>query len=61
MTVPNVGRPVTVMVKVSPSTSVGVVSPRDVFDLASSTVMLLLSATESSLTAVTLMVMVLAV
>ena len=42
VTVPNIGSPVTVIVRLSPSTSVGAVSPKDVSVLSSSTVMLLL-------------------
>ena len=49
VTVPNVGSPVTVIVRVSPSTSVGAVSPKDVSVLSSSTVMLLVSTTGGSL------------
>ena len=49
VTVPNVGSSVTVIVRVSPSTSVGTVSPKDVSVLSSSTVMLLLSTTGGSL------------
>ena len=50
VTVPNVGSPVTVIVRVSPSTSIGAVSPKDVFVLSSLTVMLLLSTTGGSFT-----------
>ena len=50
VTVPNVGSPVTVIVRLSPSSSVGAASPKDVSVLSSSTVMLLLSTTGGSLT-----------
>ena len=49
VTVPNVGSPVTVMVRTSPSTSVGAVSPKDVSELFSSTVMLLLLTSGNAL------------
>ena len=54
VTVPNVGSPVTVIVRLSPSGSVGAVSPRDVSVLFSLTVMLLVSTTRESLTGVIL-------
>ena len=52
--VPNIGSPVTVIVRVSPSTSLGAVNPKDVPVLSSSTVILLLSTTIESLIAVIL-------
>ena len=54
VTVPNIGSPVTVIVRVSPSTSVGTVSPKDVSILSSSTVILLLSTWIESLIGVIL-------
>ena len=54
VTVPNIGSPVTVIVRLSPSTSVGAVSPKDVSVLSSLTVMLLVSTTRESLTGVIL-------
>ncbi|MCY1305721.1 hypothetical protein D9M70_555440 [compost metagenome] len=53
---PRVGRPVTVMVRLSPSASVAAVRPRLVPTLSSATTMLLLLTTGRSFTGVTPMV-----
>ncbi|MCY1305720.1 hypothetical protein D9M70_555430 [compost metagenome] len=56
VTLPRVGRPVMVMVRLSPSASVGALRPRLVPTLSSATVMLLLLASGRSFTGVTPMV-----
>ena len=53
VTLPRVGRPVTVMVRLSPSASVGALRPRSVPTLSSLTVRLALSATGASFTGFT--------
>ena len=58
VTVPTVGRPVTVIVSGLPSTSVGALSPSGVFADSSATVIVELDATGASLTAATLTVTV---